>query len=114
MNRIITATILAGTLLATGCYHVTTHTGRPPSAMVREKKAHMFLFGLVGHESTAECPPATVETHQGVVDWLLGAVSFGLYTPYSLTVTCASDAPPVATTPAGPRPVHADSPSIRW
>ncbi|KAB2911003.1 MAG: hypothetical protein F9K40_01570 [Kofleriaceae bacterium] len=114
MNRIVTAALIAGVLLATGCYHVTTHTGRPPSAMVQKKKAHMFLFGLVGHESNAPCPPATIETQQGVVDWLLGAVSFGLYTPYSLTVTCASDAPPLLGHPATPQPVHTDTPSIRW
>lgn len=115
MKRLVLVlALLSVTAAASGCYHVTTHTGRPPSAMVREKKAHMFLYGLVGHESQAECPPATIETKQGVVDWLLAGITFGLYTPYSLTVTCASDAAPMAAVPQGPQPAHNDTPSVRW
>lgn len=110
---LVPAFLVAVLSLAAGCYHVTTHTGRPPSGFVVEKKAHMFLLGLVGHESSAPCAPATVETQQGVVDWLLGVVSFGLYTPYTLTVTCAADASPPAYG-NGPRPVHQDTPSVQW
>lgn len=97
MKRSLLSTflLLLAVTLTPSCYHVTTHTGRPPSGQVITKKAHMFIIGLVGHESTTPCTPATIETQQGVVDWLLAGITMGIYTPYSLTVTCAADAPPM-------------------
>jgi hypothetical protein len=101
--------LFAAMLSLTACYHVTTRTGRPASGQVVEKKAHMFVLGLVGYESNAPCAPAVIETQQGVVDWLIGGLTLGLYTPYTLTVTCASDAPPIANVSS-----QGSTPSIRW
>ena len=75
----------------TGCYRVAVSTGRAPSGVVHESMANTFLFGLVGADESAPCPPAVIETRQGVLDWLIGGVTFGLWTPRTVKVVCAAE-----------------------
>jgi len=75
--------------LSTGCYRVSVKSAQTPNGVQLNKTAHMFLFGLVGDEVDSPCAPSAVETRQGVIDWFLAGVTLGLYTPYSVTVTCA-------------------------
>jgi len=79
--------------LSSGCYHVSVKSPQAPNGVQLEQTAHMFLFGLIGDEVDSPCAPSAVETRQGVIDWLLSGVTLGLYTPYSVTVTCAASHP---------------------
>jgi hypothetical protein len=79
-----------------GCYHATIDTGRAPSSTVIEKEwAHCFIFGLVAPETVntaSSCPNgvAKVETQHSFLNMLAQFITFSLYTPMTITVTCAS------------------------
>lgn len=81
--------------LTSGCYHAVIETGRPASATVIDKPwANSFIGGLVPPaplETSASCPSgvAKVETQHSFLNMLVGAVTFGIYTPMQITVTCA-------------------------
>jgi hypothetical protein len=80
----------------TACYHAVVETGRPTGTTVVQKNwVNTFVFGLVAAQPidvTAQCPAgvARVETQQTFLNGLVGALTFGLYTPQSATVTCAA------------------------
>jgi hypothetical protein len=59
--------------------------------------ANSFIFGLVPPatvEAAAKCPGgvAMVETEHSFLNWLVGAITFGIYTPIHIKVTCAATA----------------------
>ena len=99
MKNLIALSLLA-TLAFGGCYRVTVSSTRAPSGVVREKTAHMFLWGLIGADVTAPCDPAQVTTKQGVIDWILAGLTAGLYTPYSVEVECAQGTASIETNTA--------------
>ena len=78
-----------------GCYHATIDPGRSPSgATIHNDWAHSFVYGLVPPStvSTAsECPSgvARVETQMSFLNGLVSGLTFGLYTPMTITVQCA-------------------------
>lgn len=78
-----------------GCYHATVSTGATPSTEVIEKPfASSWVYGLVppnAIETMAKCPQgvAKVETKLSFVNQLVGALTFGIYTPMTIKVTCA-------------------------
>lgn len=82
--------------LSAGCYHATVETGLPASNQVVEKKwANSFLGGLVppGEVDTkGKCPSgvARVETQLSFLNMLANAVTFGIYSPMTITATCAA------------------------
>ncbi|MEX2180502.1 MAG: Bor family protein [Gemmatimonadaceae bacterium] len=82
-------------LLSTGCYHATIETGVTPSAQVIEQSwAHSFVYGLVAPatvNTTSQCPRgvAKVETRHSFLNGLVAGLTWGLYTPISIKVTCA-------------------------
>jgi hypothetical protein len=82
--------------LATGCYHATIETGRPQSGQRVERKwAHGFLFGLVPPstvEAAQGCPNgiARVETQLTFLNQIANIITFGIYTPMTIQVWCAS------------------------
>ncbi len=84
-------------LFLPGCYHATIETGRMPSPQqVDVPWAHSFLAGLVPPgvvDVEEECSSgvARVETQRSFLNQLAAAVTFGLYAPMHITVTCASD-----------------------
>lgn len=79
-----------------GCYQVGIETGKPRGAS-HEMRAHMFLYGLTGSTVNAPCDDiARVETERGFVDLLLFFLTSGLYSPASVTVTCAAAPPATA------------------
>jgi hypothetical protein len=86
---------LTVTLLA-GCYHARIETGLTPSAQVIEETfASSWIYGLVPPNTvnTAEqCPDgvAVVETELSFVNQLVGFITFGIYTPMHIKVTCAA------------------------
>lgn len=84
-------------LLSSGCYHATIETGLQPGPQTIEVPfAHCWIYGLVPPatvETMAQCPNgvARVETQQSFVNGLVGVLTFGIYTPMDILVTCAGD-----------------------
>lgn len=88
--------IAAIAVIASGCYHATINTGRTPSGQQVERPwAHSFIYGLVSPstvETAAQCPNgvARVETQHSFLNMLVGAITFGIYTPMDIRVQCAA------------------------
>lgn len=89
----------AAALLSTACYKVTVVTGAAPGATVVDQPwTHFFVFGLVpppnGPVNVAQrCPGGNVSqvvTQQSFVNGLVSSLTFSLYTPQQVTVTCAA------------------------
>jgi len=84
--------------LSVGCYHATIETGRPASSeIVKKPWANSWIYGLVPPatvSTAAQCPNgvARVETQLSFLNGLVGALTFGIYTPMNILVTCASAA----------------------
>jgi hypothetical protein len=83
-------------LVLPGCYHATIETGLPPGTQVIDQPfASSWIYGLVPPktvEAAAKCPHgvAKVETQMSFVNGLVGCITFGIYTPMTIHVTCAS------------------------
>lgn len=96
MKSIKSLFALAGLLLLSGCYHTQITTGLTPSSQVIDIPfAHSFIYGLVPPsevKAASECPNgvAKVETQISFVNGLVAAITFSLYTPMHITVTCAA------------------------
>lgn len=87
--------LIAASVLA-GCYHATIETGRTPSPQTLEKKwASSWIYGLVPPSTVAtmeRCPNgvARVETQLSFLNQLVGLLTWGIYTPMEIVVTCAA------------------------
>jgi hypothetical protein len=83
-------------VLTTGCYRATVDTGLTPSGQTIEQPwAHSFVAGLVPPatvETAARCPDgvARVETQLSFLNMLANVVTFGIYSPMTITVQCAA------------------------
>ena len=83
------------TLASAGCYHAMVVTGKTPSTVVIDQPfASGWIYGLVPPktvESAAGCPDgiAMVETELSFVNQLVSFLTFGIYTPMHIKVTCA-------------------------
>lgn len=94
MPRFLAVAVMA--VLFTGCYHATVETGLQPSGQKIENKwAHGFIGGLVPPstiETASKCPNgvAKVETKLSFLNQLATAVTWGIYSPMSISVECAS------------------------
>lgn len=86
---------MALVLCLTGCYHATIDTGLTPSNKVIHKPfASSWIYGLIPPpivQTAAECPGgvARVETQHTIPNTLVGWITFGIYTPIDIMVTCA-------------------------
>lgn len=82
-------------LVTSACFHQIVQTGRTPGTTVVSKPwTNTFIFGLVAAtpiDVSKECPNgvATVETQMSLVNGLVSFITFGLYTPHDVKVTCA-------------------------
>ena len=89
-------TLAAVCAFASGCFHQVVQTGRTPGATVVSKPwTPTFIFGLVPAppiDVSKECPNgvATVETQMSFVNGLVSAITFGLYDPHDVKITCAA------------------------
>jgi len=71
--------------------------------------AHAFIYGLVPPaitETAKKCPTgvAKVETKQSFLNGLVGAITWGIYTPMTISYTCAksgAELPPTRTLTVG-------------
>ena len=83
---------------ASGCYSITYTTGKPPAGPAFKVSANMFLYGLVGTtiDLRRVCPEvAWLASAQSPVDWILSYITFGIYTPMSVYIWCATPSAPV-------------------
>ena len=82
--------------LAMGCYNATIDTGLTPSTTVIEKKwASGWILGLVPPatvETMEKCPSgvAKVSTKLSFLNMVVSNITFGIYTPMEVVVTCAA------------------------
>jgi hypothetical protein len=97
MKRILlSASLLALLVFTSGCYNAKVTTGAQPGSQTIEKPwASGFLFGLVPPpvvEAGEECPNgvAEVETKISFLNGFVSGLTFNLYTPMTINVTCAA------------------------
>jgi hypothetical protein len=94
--RIRRAAAVVAAFALTGCYHAVIQTGRPESTdVISIKWANSFIFGLVPPpvvETASRCTNgvAKVETQHSFLNGLAALVTFSLYTPMQIDVTCAA------------------------
>jgi hypothetical protein len=83
-------------ILLTGCYHAKITTGLPASNdKIDIPWAHGFLFGLVPPsvvDASTKCKSGVsmVETKMSFLNSLASGLTYGVYSPLHITVTCAS------------------------
>jgi hypothetical protein len=96
MQTLRVSLILLCAILVGGCYHASVSTGRTPSNVVIDRPfAASWIYGLVPPatvETASECANgvATVETQLSFVNQLVSFITFGIFTPMHVTVTCAA------------------------
>jgi len=92
----LSAFVLAAALFLSGCYHATVVTEATPSNQTIENPwAHSFIAGLIPPstvETAQQCPNgvARVETRLSFLNMVATALTFNLYSPMSIEVTCAT------------------------
>jgi Bor protein len=96
MHRLSRVAIVATLIVTAGCYHATIDTGATPSTQVISKEwAAGWIYGLVPPstvETASQCPNgvAKVETQLSFLNQLVGFLTFEIFTPMSIKVTCAA------------------------
>lgn len=96
--RSVAAIACAALLVSTAaCYHATIETGLAPSTTVIEQEwASGFVYGLVPPntiETQAKCGSrgvSKVETQLSFLNQLVAFITFEIYTPMNIKVTCAA------------------------
>ena len=95
-------------LFLPACWHATVTTGlRPSTVKIENKWASSWIYGLVppsAVETMEKCPAgvAQVDTQLSFTNQLVNFLTFGIYTPMEIVVTCADDRGndlPIATSP---------------
>lgn len=95
-NTLRCAVAGAAIMLSTGCYHSIITTNLTPGTEVHhEAFKPAFIHGLVPAtvDASSYCPNkrwARVETQASFLNVLVGAVTFGIFTPLDIKVTCAA------------------------
>ena len=94
------AVVLTCSLLLIGCYRATVQTGLTPSSGQPDIQvwAHSWIYGLVPPsvvEAESQCSNgvATVTTELTFANQLVAALTLSIYTPMTVTVTCAKAMP---------------------
>ena len=92
--------VVAAALLLSGCYHATVRTGiNVGPERVHRPMAAGWLWGLVppstvdAEEDCGTRGVAIVETQHSFVNQLIGALTGGIFTPMTITVTCGQGEP---------------------
>src|SRR5689334_9480076 len=94
--RIRRAAAVVAAFALTGCYHAVIQTGRPESSdVISLKWANSFIFGLVPPpvvETAQRCTNgvAKIETQHSFLNALVAAITWQIYTPMQIDVTCAA------------------------
>ena len=88
--------LLATLAFSSACYHATIETGAAPSSQVIEKEwAASWIGGLVPPdpvETASKCPNGVskIETQHSFLNMVANILTFGIYTPMTITVTCGT------------------------
>ena len=86
---------LFAALLLAGCYHVTVVTSAaPPGTHVNKEWQNSFVYGLVPPQELDvkdQCPQGVtkVETERSFLNGLVSALTWSIYTPLHVEVTCS-------------------------
>lgn len=97
MKKLNAAAAVLAAFALTGCYHAVIDTGRAANGTTIERPwAHGFIFGLVPPsvtETAQKCPGgvAKVETKHSFLNSLVGGITYGIYTPMTVIVSCAGN-----------------------
>ena len=89
-------TVLALALAASGCHHAVINTGLTPgSQRIHQPWATSLIGGLVppaAVDAAGTCSNgvAVVETQRSFLNSVATAVTWGIYAPMTITVTCAA------------------------
>jgi hypothetical protein len=103
MRSWLSFAVAAAVLVLPGCYHQVVRTGAAPGTVTVERPwTATYFFGLVpatAINTAAECPAgvAVVETEQSFLNGLVGALTLGIYTPQTVSITCAAAASAMTT-----------------
>jgi hypothetical protein len=95
MRAVRSFVVIALLLSVAGCYTARVQTGLPASnTVIRKSFASCWIYGLVPPSTVATqalCPDgvAIVETQLSFVNQVVGILTFGIYTPMQIVVTCA-------------------------
>jgi len=86
--------MLGGFVALTACYHTITSTNMTGGATHVEAWVPTFIAGLVpGKVDAAKLcggkPVAVVDSQASFLNLLVGMVTFSIFTPMQVTVTCA-------------------------
>lgn len=86
--------MLGGFLMLTACYHTITTTNLNPGAKVSNDWAPAFIYALVPAKVDAQAmckgkPIQAVESQASFLNMVVGWITFGIFTPMTVTVTCA-------------------------
>ena len=99
MRRFVTTTAMAVLgILQVGCYHAIIETGLAPSGeTISQPWAPSFIGGLVPPkvvEAASKCKNgvAKVETQHSFLNMLAAFVTFSIFTPMQIDVTCSTGA----------------------
>lgn len=95
-RRFRTMAAMAGIVLLAGCYHATIQTepGQPTTAPPTHTIwAHSFIAGLippadVNAAQLCNGTPAMVETQHTILNSIAAILTFSIYTPMTIEVTC--------------------------
>jgi hypothetical protein len=97
MKRVVLpfALVLSCALMASGCYVATVDMKKPAGEVHQQQFAPSWLYGLVPPptvDGAALCPNglSKVETQHSFLNYLVTGVTFGIFTPIQITVTCAA------------------------
>jgi hypothetical protein len=96
MRRFANLAAVGALVLTAGCYHAVVETGRPSSGQIIENEwASSWIAGLVPPatvNTASQCPNGVskVETKHSFLNMLAGFVTFNIYSPMTITVTCAT------------------------
>jgi hypothetical protein len=94
--RVKSLVLAAASLVLSGCYHITVNSGATPAATVVDKQwQNSFVYGLVPPPEVnvkSDCPNgvAVVETEHSFLNGLVAALTWQLYTPMHVKVSCSS------------------------
>ena len=89
------ASVLAVIASVSGCYNARVETGLAPSEnVIKEDWAPSWIGGAVSPptvEVASACPAgvAKVHTYRSFLNLLVSALTFGIFTPMAIHVTCA-------------------------
>lgn len=115
MNSLATILlVLTVCAMSSGCYHATVTTGLTPGTQTIDQPwAKGWVMGLVPPETVdaaSQCASgvAKVETQLSFLNQIVSGLTFGIFTPMHITVTCAASSADANSSISIPDGTHQD------